>query len=133
MTPQEREYLTQPRELSLGLDPDLIARYLRGEDVTEQLLAMERGEDSESTSQDKDAHPAMRERRPVSQPPVMPGPPQPSLQLDGLGAQKEQTARFQQASSALPRSRQHSPRWSLIAVAITIGAMLAMSLWVAFQ
>jgi hypothetical protein len=38
MTPQEREH---PGEMELGLDPDLIARYLAREQVAAQLPEME--------------------------------------------------------------------------------------------
>ncbi len=37
MTPRKRRYLKRCAELSLGHDPDLIARYLAGEQVIAQL------------------------------------------------------------------------------------------------
>src|SRR5579863_8425314 len=69
LIPQKLNVLRRPSELSLGQDPDLIARYLSGEDVTEQLAAIEHGElpvqrgDKKSTTQDKVAVRAVPERR----------------------------------------------------------------------
>jgi hypothetical protein len=44
MTPQEREHLRRYAELSFGHDPDLIARYLAGEQMTVQPPEIERGD-----------------------------------------------------------------------------------------
>ena len=140
MISQHREYLRQPQELSLGHDPDLIARYLDGEDVTEQLRAMELGapnaqeEDRRPSSHDRVPRHAAGKRRTASPPPVIPAPSQPrSVQQDKLGIdQYEPTRLDQQAPLRAPRGHQHGPRWSLIAVAIAIGATLALSLWITY-
>lgn len=94
-SPQEHE---QPDELSFGHDPDLIARYLAGEQVVTQLREMERDEaadrgpwraDSASVSHLADfrVDPKENQRfgRPASAPLAKPPPKRPTLALIALG------------------------------------------------
>jgi len=141
LIPQKLNVLRRPSELSLGQDPDLIARYLSGEDVTEQLAAIEHGElpvqrgDKKSTTQDKVAVRAVPERRLAPQEPVTPPAPRPpSLKLDKLGIDQHESAQVEQPPSLPPeKGHRNGLRWSLISVGIALGAMLAISLWIAFQ
>jgi hypothetical protein len=94
-SPQERE---RAEELSFGHDPDLIARYLAGEQVVTQLRAMEQDEgggpsprraDGGSVSRLADFRIDVEEgerfKRPASAPTTEPSRKRPTLALIALG------------------------------------------------
>ena len=114
ISPQQREYLRQPSgELSLGHDPDLIARYLAGEEVTEQLREIEGAEpdDHGRTGANADS-PSPRRIVPID-----------ARHMD----------RVQQARSApAEKKRKERPTLAFIALAIALG-LFAVSVWIAFR
>ncbi len=141
MSPQQHGYTREPLELSLGHDPDLIARYLAGEDLTAHLRPLggpERtapGGHRASMAPTDDAPSGERERQ-LGSPTgtLLLALEPPSLQVDGLVRYKHESVRFPQVPSQLPQRKHRSgPRWSLIAVAIALGAVFAISLWVTFR
>jgi len=117
MIPKAREQL-RPRsdgEMSLGHDPDLIARYLAGEDVTEQLREME----SEDLDSDRRPRPAHHE--------------EPSASADVIVIDaKRAGGRQQPASAASAAKPSERPTIALIALAVAL-AMFAISIWIALR
>lgn len=109
-----QQRLTQrSEELSLGHDPDLIARYLAGEQVTEQLRELEDGEsDYRGRPEPKSDAPS---RITV-------------ISIDG-----KKIEGFQQAPAALAAAKpQKRPTLALIALGIALG-MFVLSVWIALR
>jgi hypothetical protein len=115
MMPKQREHLRSRSqgERSLGHDPDLIARYLAGEDVTEQLRTME---------QDAERELRGRPRRPKEHE---------SSLLKDLGIQDQRGLRLVPPLEPQQRASK-PPTLALIALAIAL-AMFATSIWIAVR
>jgi hypothetical protein len=117
MIPKAREQL-RPRsdgEMSLGHDPDLIARYLAGEDVTEQLREME------SEELDSDRHPRPDHHE---EPPPL---------ADVIVIEAKRAGSLQQPTSA-PSAQKPSERPTLALIALAVAlAMFAISIWIALR
>ncbi len=122
MKPQETRRADS--ELSLGQDPDLIARYLRGEDVSAQLLAMERGE---LPGADREGTKSPAKTLKIEKPVIQKHEPERREQVPPLA--------LPQQNWSLPaaRSHQRGPRWSLVALAMGLGSAFAISIWIFFQ
>lgn len=111
MIPKRREDLrSRSDEMSLGHDPDLIARYLAGEHVTEQLREMEEGARSVRNGSQSSATPSS---------------------VAKLGIDAKQYGHLEKASSP-GRATPRRPTLALIALAVAL-AMFAFSIWIALR